>query len=208
MSDAKENPRCLVHYHMIPDGQCSCPHECEDCGCHYAGEHSKDDCITVLKSRLKIAEIGEKIKALEAERPPASRDELVAAAKSDLQQLLKNMRPATEEELREQGQNMGKNYKPGPRQAVPFPPVPDSCEGGDPCWYNQETGYTEHCPKHDAIMADRAMDVDTRRRSRKAAEELLSFLDIGFPKGQRYFNSLKETIAICIEQNMKGIHRL
>lgn len=40
---------------------------------------------------------------------------------SQLSSLLKNMHPATEE-LREQGEDLAKNYKPGPRQAVPFMP--------------------------------------------------------------------------------------
>lgn len=39
-----------------------------------------------------------------------------------LEELLKDVRPATEAELKEQGENLGKNYKPGPRQAVPFLP--------------------------------------------------------------------------------------
>lgn len=39
-----------------------------------------------------------------------------------LEELLKNVRPATEAELKEQGENLAKNYKPGPRQAVPFMP--------------------------------------------------------------------------------------
>ena len=36
----------------------------------------------------------------------------------DLSELLKHIRPATEAELKEQGESLGRNYKPGPRQAV------------------------------------------------------------------------------------------
>jgi hypothetical protein len=44
-------------------------------------------------------------------------------------------------------------------------------------------------------------------RAMRAAKELLSFLDISFPRGRSYANSLEETMAICIKQNMKGVHR-
>lgn len=44
-------------------------------------------------------------------------------------------------------------------------------------------------------------------RAMQAARELLSFLDISFPRGTYYANSLEQTMAICIKQNMKGIHR-
>jgi len=44
-------------------------------------------------------------------------------------------------------------------------------------------------------------------RSRAAAKELVSFLDISYPRGTSYRNSVEQTVAICIEQNMKGIHR-
>lgn len=40
-----------------------------------------------------------------------------------LTELLRDVRPVTEAELKEQGANLAKNYKPGPRQAVPFMPV-------------------------------------------------------------------------------------
>lgn len=50
-------------------------------------------------------------------------------------------------------------------------------------------------------------DKEITERSRMAALELLSFLEIRFPTGERYNNSIEKTIAICIEQNMKGIHR-
>lgn len=33
----------------------------------------------------------------------------------------------------------------------------DKCEG-ESCWFNQETGYREYCPKHEAIIADKAME--------------------------------------------------
>lgn len=45
------------------------------------------------------------------------------------------------------------------------------------------------------------------QRSLKATQELLSFLDISYQRGRKYANRLEVTIAICIEQNMKGIHR-
>lgn len=44
-------------------------------------------------------------------------------------------------------------------------------------------------------------------RAMRAARELMSFLDISFPRGRCYANSLEQTMAICIKENMKGIHR-
>jgi hypothetical protein len=40
----------------------------------------------------------------------------------------------------------------------------DECVG-ERCWYNSETGYTEYCSKHDAIMADRAMEAEEKRKN-------------------------------------------
>lgn len=48
---------------------------------------------------------------------------LPALSEDQLDALLKNTKPATKEELREQGENLANNYRPGPRQAVPFKPV-------------------------------------------------------------------------------------
>lgn len=42
---------------------------------------------------------------------------------NSLDKLLANMRPATPKELKEQGESLARNYKPGPRQARPFPPT-------------------------------------------------------------------------------------
>jgi len=39
-------------------------------------------------------------------------------------------------------------------------PCNSECGGGEPCWRNPETGYMEYCPKHEAIVADKAMEVD------------------------------------------------
>lgn len=36
---------------------------------------------------------------------------------NSLDKLLRNIRPATPEELKEQGESLARNYKPGPRQA-------------------------------------------------------------------------------------------
>ncbi len=44
-------------------------------------------------------------------------------------------------------------------------------------------------------------------RAMRAARELMSFLDISFPRGKYYGNSLEHTMTICIKENMKGIHR-
>lgn len=59
-----------------------------------------------------------------------------ATTQPTLAELLRDVRPATPEELVEQGQNLAKNYKPGPRQATPFMPVPSA--GSKPeeekCW--------------------------------------------------------------------------
>jgi hypothetical protein len=96
MSEAKENPRCLVHYHMIPDGQCSCPHDCQDCGVTYVGGHSKDECVTVLKRRLRLNELAAKIEALSVGRESMSNEELVAAARADL---LANLQPPADVKL-------------------------------------------------------------------------------------------------------------
>lgn len=41
----------------------------------------------------------------------------------EIDDLLANIRPATPEELKEQGESLARNYKPGPRQARPFPPT-------------------------------------------------------------------------------------
>lgn len=94
---AKEVEKCEVHYHRMADGRCCCPHECADCGTTYRGpNHSKDDCITVLKRRLRLDDLAEKIKKLEANQKPMSREDLVAAAKADLlANLPKPMRPGT-----------------------------------------------------------------------------------------------------------------
>jgi hypothetical protein len=43
-----------------------------------------------------------------------------------LEMLIRLLRCATEEELREQGRSLARSYKPGPRQASPFPPVSPS----------------------------------------------------------------------------------
>lgn len=42
---------------------------------------------------------------------------------NSLDKLLRNIRPATPEELKEQGESLARNYKPGPRQATPFMPA-------------------------------------------------------------------------------------
>jgi hypothetical protein len=89
---AKEVEKCLVHFYRIPDGQCSCPHDCDNCGVTYVGEHSKDDCITVLKRRLRLDELSAKITALSAGRESMSNEELVAAARADL---LASLKPST-----------------------------------------------------------------------------------------------------------------
>lgn len=94
---AKEVEKCEVHYHRMADGRCCCPHECADCGTTYRGpNHSKHDCITVLKRRLRLDELAERIKTLEADQKPMSREDLIAAAKADLlANWPKPMRPGT-----------------------------------------------------------------------------------------------------------------
>lgn len=97
MIQSKENPRCAVHYYGI-SGRCSCSHECNNCGVTYVGEHSKDDCIMVLKNRLRLDELADRIEVLSAcncvgskaghdkgcPKAAQSREELIAAAKADL----------------------------------------------------------------------------------------------------------------------------
>jgi hypothetical protein len=62
----------------------------------------------------------------------------------ELAELLRDIRPATPEELVEQGQNLAKNYKPGPRQAVPFMPQEDG--GGKPATGVQERTLRPRAP--------------------------------------------------------------
>ena len=52
------------------------------------------------------------------------------------------------------------------------PSADDQCQGGEPCWRNPETGYMEYCPKHEAIIADKAMDVDRRLSVNKSSGEV------------------------------------
>jgi hypothetical protein len=46
-------------------------------------------------------------------------------------------------------------------------------------------------------------DEQVIQAARKATIELLSFLDVSFPRGRRYANSLETTMAIVIEQNIR-----
>ena len=52
---------------------------------------------------------------------------------------------------------------------------------------------------------------EIRKRAEKAADELLSFLDISYPRNTkyaiRYSIRLRDTITICITENMMGRHR-
>lgn len=53
-----------------------------------------------------------------------------------------------------------------------------------------------------------AFDVDMlNEKARKAAREICGAFDVRQPRGVRYHNTIEETIAIIIAQNMKGITR-
>ena len=43
-----------------------------------------------------------------------------------------------------------------------------ACGPPAPCWRNPETGYSEYCPKHEAIIADIARSLDAIRQEEKA----------------------------------------
>lgn len=317
MSEAKENPRCAVHHYMEPDGGCTCPHECQNCGVTYVGGHSKDECVTVLKRRLRLNELAAKIEALSVGREPMSREDLIAAAKADVRAQLSMTAydvlrryategiatgtiysdancinkigdnwdavraklsvpsaPAAEEDEYEKcercaGTGMTTNFQgcgycvAGTRRLEPrrnakpvapaeaLPPLDETSEESmesqewmnsfdyngkerDPLWGGlTQWGISEQLKRH-LLVRERQLAVSQAEnkalkhtvadlsgkiaklcfetqvpaeRSRKAARELLSFLDISFPRGRAYANSLEETMAICIEQNMKGIHR-
>jgi len=48
---------CEIHHHLMPDGRCSCPHTCKNCGVEYIGNnHSNEDCIKVLKEHIRFLE--------------------------------------------------------------------------------------------------------------------------------------------------------
>lgn len=47
------------------------------------------------------------------------------------------------------------------------------CGGGEPCWRNPETGYMEYCPKHEAFIADKAMEIDAKRGTKTLTDDQL-----------------------------------
>lgn len=49
-------PKCEMHDYNMPDGHCTCVHECSQCDTTYIGHnHSKEDCIASLRKQLDAA---------------------------------------------------------------------------------------------------------------------------------------------------------
>lgn len=216
MNEAKEVERCEVHYWHMGDGRCCCPHECADCGTTYRGpNHSKDDCITVLKSRLKLDDLAARIEALSANVKSASHEELVAAAKADLLANIsagKQTAPVCENchEIREGHHNwQSQCNKPYPGYGVSFwlasvigKQAVDECEGGESCWYNSGYLPEEFEPELPPTQRLHTYIAKQHEKMRQAAERLQACVGVAcYPS--EYFHAIKSALDLLFPEGNK-----